>query len=142
ELLLTRIGYERYLRESGPGAEERCANVVELRGLAVEYGGLGPGEGLQAFLEDVALMSDVDSLDERPQGLTLITVHMVKGLEFRVVFILGMEEGLFPHSRSLDDPAGLEDERRLAYVGMTRAKARLSLFHPFRRHLYGNDKLT
>ena len=142
ELLLTRIGYERYLRESGPEADERWANVLELRGLASEYDGLAPGEGLQAFLEDVALMSDVDSLDERPQGLTLITVHMVKGLEFRVVFILGMEEGLFPHSRSLDDPAGLEEERRLAYVGMTRAKDRLYLFHTFRRHLYGNANLN
>jgi DNA helicase-2/ATP-dependent DNA helicase PcrA len=142
ELLLTRIGYERYLRESGPEADERWANVLELRGLASEYDGLAPGEGLQAFLEDVALMSDVDSLDERPQGLTLITVHMVKGLEFPVVFIVGMEEGLFPHSRSLDDPAGLEEERRLAYVGMTRAKDRLYLFHTFRRHLYGNANLN
>jgi DNA helicase-2/ATP-dependent DNA helicase PcrA len=142
ELLLTRIGYERYLRESGPEVDERWANVLELRGLASEYDGLAPDEGLQAFLEDVALMSDVDSLDERPQGLTLITVHMVKGLEFPVVFILGMEEGLFPHSRSLDDPAALEEERRLAYVGMTRAKDRLYLFHTFRRHLYGNANLN
>src|SRR5205823_2049948 len=83
--------------------------------------GLPPGEGLQAFIEDVALMSDVDTMDDRAQGMTLITLHMVKGLEFPVVFMLGMEEGLFPHSRSLDSPAGLEEERRLAYVGMTRA---------------------
>jgi DNA helicase-2/ATP-dependent DNA helicase PcrA len=142
ELLLTRIGYERYLKESGPESEERWANVLELRGLASEYDGLAPGEGLQAFLEDVALMSDVDSLTERPQGLTLITVHMVKGLEFAVVFMLGMEEGLFPHSRSLDEPSALEEERRLAYVGMTRAKDRLYLFHAFRRHLYGNATLN
>jgi DNA helicase-2/ATP-dependent DNA helicase PcrA len=87
-------------------------------------------------------MSDVDSLTERPQGLTLITVHMVKGLEFAVVFMLGMEEGLFPHSRSLDEPSALEEERRLAYVGMTRAKDRLYLFHAFRRHLYGNATLN
>jgi DNA helicase-2/ATP-dependent DNA helicase PcrA len=142
ELLLTRIGYERYLKESGPESEERWANVLELRGLASEYDGLAPGEGLQAFLEDVALMSDVDSLTERPQGLTLITAHMVKGLEFAVVFMLGMEEGLFPHSRSLDEPSALEEERRLAYVGMTRAKDRLYLFHAFRRHLYGNATLN
>jgi len=127
---------------SGPQAEERWANVLELRGLASEYDGLAPGEGLQAFLEDVALMSDVDSLEERPQGLTLITVHMVKGLEFPIVFILGMEEGLFPHSRSLDSPEALEEERRLAYVGMTRAKDRLYLFHTHRRHLYGKATLN
>src|SRR5438046_10279392 len=74
--------------------------------------------------------------------MTLITLHTVKGLEFPVVFMLGMEEGLFPHSRSLDSPAGLEEERRLAYVGMTRAKDRLYLFHAFRRHLWGSANLN
>ena len=142
DLLLGRTGYERYLGETGADAPERWANVVELRGLASEYDGLPPGEGLQAFLEEVALMSDVDTLEDRPQGLTLITLHMVKGLEFPVVFMLGMEEGLFPHSRSLDSPSGLEEERRLAYVGMTRAKDRLYLFHAFRRHLWGNAQLN
>jgi len=87
-------------------------------------------------------MSDVDTMDDRAQGMTLITLHMVKGLEFPVVFMLGMEEGLFPHSRSLDSPAGLEEERRLAYVGMTRAKDRLYLFHAFRRHLWGSANLN
>jgi DNA helicase II / ATP-dependent DNA helicase PcrA len=142
DLLLSRTGYERYLQETGTDAEERWANILELRGLASEYDGLAPGEGLQAFLEEVALMSDVDSLEERPQGLTLITLHMVKGLEFPVVFMLGMEEGLFPHSRSLDSASGLEEERRLAYVGMTRAKDRLYLFHAFRRHLWGSATLN
>src|SRR5439155_749929 len=85
---------------------------------------------------------DVDTMDDRAQGMTLITLHMVKGLEFPVVFMLGMEEGLFPHSRSLDSPAGLEEERRLAYVGMTRAKDRLYLFHAFRRHLWGSANLN
>ncbi|HYM49190.1 MAG TPA: UvrD-helicase domain-containing protein [Candidatus Limnocylindrales bacterium] len=142
DLLLVRIGYRQHLEETGPDGEERWANVLELHGLASEYDGLPPGEGLQAFLEEVALMSDVDSLEDRPQGLTLITLHMVKGLEFPVVFMLGMEEGLFPHSRSLDSPTGLEEERRLAYVGMTRAKDRLYLFHAFRRHLWGNAQLN
>jgi ATP-dependent DNA helicase UvrD/PcrA len=140
--LLLRTAYERHVKEGGGDGEERWGNVLELRGLASEYDGLPPGEGLQAFLEDVALMSDVDSLDERAQGMTLITLHMVKGLEFPVVFMLGMEEGLFPHSRSLDSPAGLEEERRLAYVGMTRAKDRLYLFHTFRRHLWGSANLN
>ncbi len=142
DLLLLRTAYERYLKDGGPEGDDRWANVLELRGLASEYDGLPPGEGLQAFLEDVALMSDVDSMDDRAQGMTLITLHMVKGLEFPVVFMLGMEEGLFPHSRSLDSPAGLEEERRLAYVGMTRAKDRLYLFHTFRRHLWGSANLN
>ena len=142
DLLLLRSGYERHIQAEGADAQERWANVLELRGLASEYDGLAPGEGLQSFLEDVALMSDVDSLEEGPQGMTLITLHMVKGLEFPVVFMLGMEEGLFPHSRSLDSPEGLEEERRLAYVGMTRAKDRLYLFHTFRRHLWGSATLN
>jgi DNA helicase-2/ATP-dependent DNA helicase PcrA len=142
DLLLLRVAYERYVKEAGADGDERWANVLELRGLASEYDGLAPGEGLQAFLEESALMSDVDSLDDRAQGMTLITMHMVKGLEFPVVFMLGMEEGLFPHSRSFDSPADLEEERRLAYVGMTRAKDRLYLFHAFRRHLWGSATLT
>jgi DNA helicase II / ATP-dependent DNA helicase PcrA len=142
DLLLLRSAYERYVKDGSGDGDERWANVLELRGLASEYDGLPPGEGLQAFIEDLALMSDVDSLDERAQGMTLITLHMVKGLEFPVVFMLGMEEGLFPHSRSLDSPAGLEEERRLAYVGMTRAKDRLFLFHAFRRHLWGSANLN
>src|SRR5258708_15466365 len=87
-------------------------------------------------------MSEVDTMDERVQGMTLITMHMVKGLEFPVVFMLGMGVGLFPHSRSLDSPEELEEERRLAYVGMTRAKDRLYLFHAFRRHLFGSANLN
>jgi DNA helicase-2/ATP-dependent DNA helicase PcrA len=142
DLLLLRTAYERYVKEGSPEGDERWGNVLELRGLASEYDGLPPGEGLQAFLEDVALMSDVDTMDERAQGMTLITLHMVKGLEFPVVFMLGMEEGLFPHSRSLDSATGLEEERRLAYVGMTRAKDRLYLFHAFRRHLWGSANLN
>ncbi len=142
DLLLLRSAYERYVKEGSPEGDERWGNVLEMRGLASEYDGLPPGEGLQAFLEDVALMSDVDTMDDRAQGMTLITLHMVKGLEFPVVFMLGMEEGLFPHSRSLDSPAGLEEERRLAYVGMTRAKDRLYLFHAFRRHLWGSANLN
>ncbi len=142
DLLLMRSAYERYVKESGADGDERWANVLELRGLASEYDGLPPGEGLQAFLEETALMSDVDSMQEEARGITLITLHMVKGLEFPVVFMLGMEEGLFPHSRSLDSPEELEEERRLAYVGMTRARDRLYLFHAFRRHLWGSANLN
>src|SRR5438132_1707786 len=94
------------------------------------------------YWADAHDMTAWDALDERTQGMSLITLHMVKGLEFPVVFMLGMEEGLFPHSRSLDSPEELEEERRLAYVGMTRAKDRLYLFHAFRRHLFGSANLN
>ncbi len=101
----------------------------------------GP-EALAQFLEDTALVSDVDSLDESKPGLTLITLHMVKGLEFPVVFMVGMEEGLLPHLRAIEEPGGIDEERRLCYVGMTRAMRRLYLFHAFRRHLFGVANLN
>ena len=94
--------------------------------------------GLEAFLEQVALVSDVDNLEEQPEAVTLITLHQAKGLEFPVVFIVGLEEGVFPHRRSFDDPAQMEEERRLAYVGITRAKERLYLSRAFRRNLMGS----
>jgi DNA helicase-2/ATP-dependent DNA helicase PcrA len=140
--VVQRTGYQALLQDGTPEGEERWANLLELRGLASEYSGLEPREGLQTFLEDAALVSDVDTLDERAQGVTLITLHMVKGLEFRVVFLTGMEDGLFPHQRSFELPAGLEEERRLCYVGVTRAKERLYFFHTFRRHLYGSATLN
>ncbi len=140
--VVQRTGYQALVRDGTPEGDERWANLLELRGLASEYGGLEPREGLQTFLEDAALVSDVDTLDERAQGVTLITLHMVKGLEFRVVFLTGMEDGLFPHQRSFELPAGLEEERRLCYVGVTRAKERLYFFHTFRRHLYGSATLN
>ena len=97
-----------------------------------------PDERLSAFLEGVALVSDVDSLEEGTDAITLITLHQAKGLEFPVVFIVGLEEGLLPHSRSIDDPDQMEEERRLFYVGMTRAKERLYLTRAFRRGFWGN----
>ena len=90
-------------------------------------------------MENVALVSDIDSMEDRPEALTLITLHQAKGLEYPVVFMVGMEDGLLPHSRSLDDPAALEEERRLCYVGMTRAKERLYLVRAFRRGFRGGS---
>ena len=92
---------------------------------------------LAAFLEDVALMSDADTIKEEQDAVTLITLHAAKGLEYPVVFIVGMDEGILPHSRSLEDENQLEEERRLAYVGITRAKQRLYLVYACRRTLYG-----
>ena len=89
------------------------------------------------FLEDVALMSDADEYDEKVEATTLISLHSAKGLEFPIVFIIGMEEGILPHTRSFDDPHQMEEERRLCYVGVTRAKERLYLLHAFNRTTFG-----
>ncbi len=143
ERVLVESGYKMMLRDGTPENEERWNNVTELVGLAGEYASEPPPEGLQRFLENVALVSDVDSLDGSAAGVTLITLHQVKGLEFPVVFIAGMEEGLMPHLRAMEEgDAGLAEERRLAYVGITRARQRLYLLHAFRRHLYGAPQLA
>ena len=136
--LLERSGYRQFVRDGSIEGEERWANVVELRGLAAEQGDLPSAEALPVFLEQVALAGEVDQMDDSTSALTLITLHQVKGLEFPVVFITGVEEGLLPHSRSLDTLSEIEEERRLLYVGMTRAKRRLYLSHCFRRHVYGS----
>jgi DNA helicase-2/ATP-dependent DNA helicase PcrA len=138
--ILERTQYGRYLRDAHDDdpqeAEERWANVQELRNVASEFDGLAEESALQAFLENVALVSDQDELkDEADSGgaVTLITLHSAKGLEFPVVFMIAMEEGVLPHVRSFDDPAQMEEERRLCYVGMTRAKERLYLLRAFKR---------
>ena len=134
-------GYQRYIM-SGDDGEERWDNILELRGVAQEYRHLKSPEGLIAFLEGVALVSDIDNLDETTNRVTLITLHQAKGLEFPVVFIVGMEERLLPHVRSFDDPAQMEEERRLCYVGITRAKQRLYLVRSFRRTLMGSSNVN
>lgn len=135
--VLDRSGYRKYLADSGERADERLDNINEFRNAARDYLDLPTAEGLNAFMESVALVSDVDSMEDKPDSLTLITLHQAKGLEYPVVFMVGMEDGLLPHSRSLDDPASLEEERRLCYVGMTRAKERLYLVRAFRRGFRG-----
>ncbi len=136
--VLERTGYRAYLRDGSPEGDERWANVMELRGLAAEYGDQPALEALPMFLERSALAGEVDQMEDEVRAVTLITLHQVKGLEFPAVFVTGVEEGLLPHGRSLDSLAQLEEERRLLYVGMTRAKRRLYLSHCFRRHLYGS----
>ena len=143
ERVLTDTGYREHLRDGTPESDERWANVTELTGLAAEHAELEPPAGLTRFLEQVALVSDVDSLDGGGAGVTLITLHQVKGLEFPVVFIAGLEEGLLPHIRALEaGESGIAEERRLAYVGITRAQRRLYLLHAFRRHLHGAPQLA
>jgi DNA helicase II / ATP-dependent DNA helicase PcrA len=118
-------------------AQGRIENVQELSGVAAEFEARG-GEGLADFLEQVALVSDADQYDEHASTVTLMTLHIAKGLEFPVVFIVGMEDGVFPHYRSMTDSAKLEEERRLAYVGITRAKERLYLTNAWSRSLFGS----
>jgi DNA helicase-2/ATP-dependent DNA helicase PcrA len=140
----------RHYLDGTPQGEARLENLNELRGLAESFDDRDPAQGLEDFLTEVALVSDVDAYDENGEGATLITLHMVKGLEFPVVFMVGMEEGLLPHQRALDEreenpsAAGatteMAEERRLCYVGMTRAKDRLYLSCAFRRHLYGRSQ--
>ncbi len=141
DLVFARTGYKQYLLAE-PQGEERWETVMELRTVAEEYRDIPPPDGLSAFLEGVALVSDVDGLDETVPAVTLITLHQAKGLEFPIVFIVGMEEGLLPHFRSLDDPTQMEEERRLAYVGITRAKKRIYLVRSFRRNLMGRSNVT
>lgn len=141
DLTLARSGYRDYVRDGTDEGESRWENLLELRSVAQEYNALSGPEALTLFLEDVALVSDVDALNGRESGPALLTLHMAKGLEFPVVFIVGLEEGIFPHSRSLQEPEEMEEERRLAYVGITRAKDRLYLIHAFRRRVFGAEQI-
>jgi DNA helicase-2/ATP-dependent DNA helicase PcrA len=136
------VGLEAYYQDGTLQGEARIENLRELRGLAEEFDAAEPAEGLEGFLTEVALVSDVDAYDENGEGLTLITLHMVKGLEFPVVFLVGVEEGLLPHARALEDENGAQmaEERRLCYVGITRARDRLYLSCAFRRHIYGRSQ--
>jgi len=142
DAIIARADYRRHLLESaegGPDGEERWENVQALRAVASQFDELAPDEALARFLEDAALITDIDEYDEKADAVTLTTLHAAKGLEFPVVFIVGMEEGLLPHMRSYDDPAQMEEERRLCYVGMTRAQERLYLLRAFRRAFGGHN---
>ncbi|OGZ49194.1 MAG: hypothetical protein A3C84_01700 [Candidatus Ryanbacteria bacterium RIFCSPHIGHO2_02_FULL_48_12] len=135
--ILTITGYESYMRDGTPEGEDRWANVQELFTVTQGYDALEAPAGTQKFLEDVALISDADLVDTTQEAVHMMTVHAAKGLEFRLVFIIGLEEGIFPHSLSLGDPKGLEEERRLCYVALARAKEHLYLSFARTRSLYG-----
>jgi DNA helicase-2/ATP-dependent DNA helicase PcrA len=137
--------YRRFLDDGSDEGAERWENVLELRGLAAESTvgesdaelTASPALDLAAFLEQVALVSDQDTLTEDMNAPVLLTLHAAKGLEFPAVFIVGLDEGLLPHYRSLDDSEAMAEERRLLYVGITRARDRLFLLRAFRRHSFG-----
>jgi DNA helicase II / ATP-dependent DNA helicase PcrA len=143
ELAFTESGYLAELQEERTvEAEGRIENLRELTGVAAEYEQRAPDGGLSGFLEQVSLVSEVDEYQEEDPGITLMTLHNAKGLEFDVVFMVGMEDGVFPHFRSMTDHAQLEEERRLAYVGITRARKRLYLLHAWSRSLYGGSNFN
>ncbi len=132
---LTELEEERTVE-----AEGRIENLQELSGVAAELQARDPDAGLNEFLEQVSLVGEQDEYDEDESVVTLMTLHIAKGLEFPIVFIVGLEDGIFPHYRSMTDAAALEEERRLAYVGITRARERLYLCHAWSRTLFGQTQ--
>jgi DNA helicase II / ATP-dependent DNA helicase PcrA len=132
------IKYKEYIDDGTEEGAERWENVQELRRLTSEY----EGRTLTDFLETVALISDQDTLSEGKNAPTLLTLHAAKGLEFGAVFIIGLDDGILPHSRSFDDPEAMEEERRLFYVGITRAEDRLYLLRALRRGGRGYSEET
>ncbi len=143
--ILKEIDYKDWLFTScdtKEQAEARWENVQELKTVTQKFQNLRGEEGLQAFLEDVALVMDQDEVEESDNAVKLMTVHAAKGLEFPTVFIVGMEEGLFPHSRSLTNPQEMEEERRLCYVAITRAIERVMIIFAAQRMRYGNVQVN
>jgi DNA helicase-2/ATP-dependent DNA helicase PcrA len=138
EKVLDRSGYIEALRaERTIEAQGRIENLLELGGVTLEYQEAAESPTLSEFLQQISLFSDQDALAEEGTRVTLMTLHNAKGLEFRAVFLVGMEEGVFPHARSVEEQ-GIEEERRLAYVGLTRAQERLTLTHAATRSLWGS----
>jgi DNA helicase-2/ATP-dependent DNA helicase PcrA len=140
--IISDTGYEPYINDQSDEGNDRWENIQELRRLAYDY----DEKGLTEFLQNLALVSDQDTLPpeadqpatERQKAVTLLTLHAAKGLEFNQVFITGLDEGLLPHSRSRDDPEEMAEERRLFYVGMTRARDQLYLLRSERRSSFGS----
>lgn len=142
EDVISETGYMTHLDSDKETAEERKANVMELLANLVRYMEENEGGTLSGFLEEVALMTDIDNYNADSESAVMMTLHSAKGLEFPVVFIVGMEEGLFPGNQVMYDPSEIEEERRLCYVGITRAKERLYITNARTRMIYGNTSLT
>ena len=144
--VLEDSGLKRFIQDGeqrgDDQAEERWENILELRQTAQEFNAEEPPNGLATLLERLSLVADVDNYEESEDSMTLITLHQSKGLEFKAVFIVGLEEGLLPHSRSMDSEEQLEEERRLCYVGITRARERLYLVRAFKRAFMGRSGAT
>jgi len=138
KFIMEESGYIDDLKNQGTDeAENRLENIHELYNAVVEFQEENEDPSLEGFLANASLASDLDNLDDGQQAVSLMTLHSAKGLEFPVVFLVGLEQGLFPHNRTIDDPVALEEERRLCYVGITRAQEQLFLAHARERRLYG-----
>ena len=137
--IMEESGYVEDLKKQGTDeAENRLENISELYNAVLQFQEENEDTSLEGFLANASLASDLDDLKEGQKAVSLMTLHSAKGLEFPVVFLVGMEQGLFPNYRSMDDPVSLEEERRLCYVGITRAQEQLYLSHARERRLYGN----
>ncbi len=144
DYVLDRIGYhDALIREyDAEEGETRWENVLELRTVASQYANFPREAQLATYLEEIALVAATDDLTNEQDAVTLITMHQAKGLEYPVVFVVGLEEGIMPHSRSLEDREQLEEERRLLYVAATRAEKRLYLMHAFKRTMFGRSNMA
>lgn len=136
--VLKKISFEQYVKDGTETGEARWENVKELLTVATQYDSVPWQEGLQGFLEEVALFTEIDTVEDEKDAVTFMTLHSAKGLEFDTVFFIGLEEGVLPHSRSLLDPGELAEEIRLAYVGVTRARKKLYLTHARMRTIFGS----
>jgi DNA helicase II / ATP-dependent DNA helicase PcrA len=137
-LVLKKSGYEEWVRDGTESGENRWDNIEELFNVAGRYQNMPWKAGLEQFLEEVALMTDIDNHNEGKDSVTFMSLHQAKGLEFDTVFLIGLEEGILPHSRSLLNPVELSEEIRLAYVGITRARHNLYMIYAQSRRLFGN----
>lgn len=141
--VLKNSGYEAMLNEGDKKENEtRFENLMEFIGVAMEFENEQADASLADFLDSIALVSDVDKLDDQTEAVTLMTMHSAKGLEFEVVFLVGMEDGLFPSKRSIEEDESVEEERRLCYVGITRAKKKLYITNASKRTMYGSTTYT
>lgn len=143
EELINSTGYiEELERENTIEAKTRIENIKDFLSVALAFEQKNPGLGLEDFLASVSLLSDVDKTVDADNVISMMTVHSAKGLEFPIVFLVGMEEGLFPISRCLDSPDEFEEERRLCYVAVTRAEEHLYITNAKKRTIYGNTNFT
>jgi len=140
--IIKKIDYQKYIRDGQEEGERRWENIQELFTVANKYDRLKPELGLERFLEEVSLLTNHDEIETEKNLVNLMTLHCAKGLEFPIVFIAGCEEGIFPHSKSTFDPEQMEEERRLCYVGITRAKRKVYLTFTRQRRLWGQTMVN
>lgn len=142
ELVESKTKYSDYIKDGSEEGESRWENIQELKTMADKFSDRLGLDGISNMLQEIALVTDLDHVDDKKNSVLLMTMHSAKGLEFKEVFIVGMEEGLFPHARSIADPKEADEERRLCYVGMTRAKEKLTIVHAKTRMLYGGIQMN